>query len=75
MNQGKLHILKQVMVRVRVNIAISEPNKQEWMNLIQIITSTTITPSTITSTTLDKNLLRERNIRPSNLTAEKPISM
>ena len=53
------------MVRVRVNIAISELNKQEWMNLIQM---------TITSTALDKNLLRDGSIRPSYLTPEKPIS-
>ena len=65
MNQCKLHILKQAMVRLRVNIEISEPNKQEWMNLIQM---------TITSTTLDKNVLRDWNIRPSYLTPEKPIS-
>ena len=53
------------MVTVRVNIGINEPNKQEWMNLIQM---------TITSTTLDKKLLRDWNIRPSYLTLEKPIS-
>ena len=44
MNQGKLEVVKQEMVKVSINIlGISELYGPEWVNLIQmIIISTTI---------------------------------
>ena len=47
MNQGKLELVKQEMARVNVNIlGISELNGLEWVNLTQMI---------ITSTTMGRN--------------------
>ena len=46
-NQGKLEVVKQEMARVNVNIlGISELNGLEWVNLTQMI---------ITSTTMGRN--------------------
>ena len=51
MNQGKLEVVKQDMVRVNVDIlGISELKWTEWMNLIQMI---------IISTTVGRNPLDE----------------
>ena len=56
MNQGKLDVVKQEMVRININIlGISEPemdrlNGPEWVNLIRMI---------IVSTTVGKNPLEE----------------
>ena len=50
MNQGKLHMVKQDMARVNINILVSELKWWEWANLIQM---------TIISTTVGKNPLEE----------------
>ena len=51
MNQGKLEVVKQEMVRANINIlGISELNGQEGSNLIQM---------TIISTTVGRNLLEK----------------
>ena len=51
MNQGKLEVIKQEMVRLNMDIlGISKQNGLEWVNLIQM---------TIISTTVDKNPLEE----------------
>ena len=51
MNQGKLEIVKQEMVRVNINIlSSSELNGLEWVNLTQM---------TIISSTVGKNPLEE----------------
>ena len=51
MNQGKLEVVKQEMVKVSINIlGISEFYGPEWVNLIQMI---------IISTTIGKNPLEE----------------
>ena len=51
MNQGKLQVVKQEMVRVNINILeISELKWTQWVNLTQ---------TTIISTTVGKNPLEE----------------
>ena len=51
MNQGKLGMVKQEMVRINIDIlGISELNGPEWANLIQM---------TIISTTVGKNPIDE----------------
>ena len=51
MNQGKLEVVKQEMVRLNMDIlGISKQNGLEWVNLIQM---------TIISTTVVKNPLEE----------------
>ena len=51
MNQGKLDMVKQEMVRVNIDILrISELKWTEWVNLIKM---------TIVSTTVGKNPLEE----------------
>ena len=51
MNQGKLEVIKQEMVRLNMDIlGISKQNGLEWVNLIQM---------TIISTTVVKNPLEE----------------
>ena len=51
MNQGKLEVIKQEMVRLNMDIlGISKQNGLEWVNLIQM---------TIISTTVVKNSLEE----------------
>ena len=51
MNQGKLDVVKQEMVRINIDIlGISELNGPEWANLIQM---------TIISTTVGKNPIDE----------------
>ena len=51
MNQGKLEVIKQEMIRVNVDIlGISKLNGLEWANLTQM---------TIISTTVGKNPLEE----------------
>ena len=51
MNQGKLDMVKQEMVRVNIDILrISELKWTEWVNLIKM---------TIVSTTVGKNCLEE----------------
>ena len=51
MNQGKLKVIKQEMVRLNMDIlGISKQNGLEWVNLIQM---------TIISTTVVKNPLEE----------------
>ena len=51
MNQSKLDVVKQEMVRINIDIlGISELNGPEWANLIQ---------KTIISTIVDKNPIEE----------------
>ena len=51
MNQGKLEVIKQEMVRLNMDIlGISKQNGLEWVNLIEM---------TIISTTVVKNPLEE----------------
>ena len=50
MNQGKLKVVKQEMVRVNINILGISENRLDWVNLIQM---------TILSTTVGKNTLEE----------------
>ena len=54
MNQGKLEVIKQEMVRLNMDIlGISKQNGLEWVNLIQM---------TIISTTVGKNTLGETEL-------------
>ena len=52
MNQGKLDVVKQEMVRINTDILriIYDSYEREWVNLIQM---------TIISTTVGKNLIEE----------------
>ena len=51
MNQGKLEVVKQEMVRMNIDIlGISELSGLEWLNLTQ---------TTVISTTVGKNPLEE----------------
>ena len=51
MNQGKLDMVKQEMVRINIDIlGISETNRLEWVNLTQMASI---------STTLGKNPFEE----------------
>ena len=50
MNQGKLEVIKQEMVRVNINILGISENRLDWVNLIQM---------TIISTTAGKISLKK----------------